>query len=154
EPPEGQEQLIARMEVVGKHAAPALYNAVEHRRIPFRFVWMPLAAIQEGLGGKARAIVFGILAGIALLLALCLLVSYPLKMDANGSFLPLNRRFIYSPVSAHVSRFDVEPGETVRENQSMILMYDLSLDNNLSKLNKEIDAAQQNVANLDQQLTS
>ena len=66
EPTETQEQLIARLEIVGKHAAPALYNAVEHRRIPFRFVWMPLAAIQDGLGGKTRAIVIAILAALVL----------------------------------------------------------------------------------------
>ena len=52
EPQQTPEQLVARLEVVGKHAAPALYNAVEHRRIPMRMVWAPLAKVQEGLGGK------------------------------------------------------------------------------------------------------
>jgi hypothetical protein len=150
EPAEAQEQLIARMDIVGKHAAPALYNAVEHRRIPFRFVWMPFAAIQEGLGGKARAIVAGIAAGVALLLVLCVIVPYPLKMDANGQFLPEIRRYVYSPVSAHVARFAVEPGMTVHENQDMILMRDLSLQKDLIRLNKEIEAAQEswNILNL------
>ena len=51
--------MIARLDVVARHATRALYNAVEHRRIPMRFLWMPLAKVQEGLGGKARAISAG-----------------------------------------------------------------------------------------------
>jgi hypothetical protein len=154
EPSEAQEQLIARMEIVGKHASPALYNAVEHRRIPFRFVWMPLAAIQEGLGGKARAIVIAILAALVLLLFLFVVVPYPLKMDANGQFLPQTRRWVFSPAPAHVVRFEVEPGETVHEYHNLILMYDLTLHKDLVRLNMEIDAAQKKIDGYDSQLPS
>jgi hypothetical protein len=154
EPSEAQEQLIARMEIVGKHAAPALYNAVEHRRIPFRFVWMPLAAIQEGLGGKARAIVIAILAALVLLACVMVIVPYPLKMDATGQFLPQVRRYVYTPATAHVYRFEVEPGESVRENQNLILMRDLSLERDLIRLNKEIEAAQFNISALEAQIPS
>ncbi len=53
EAPVDPEQLMARSEVVARHATGALYNAVEHRRIPLRWIWMPLAKVQEGLGGTA-----------------------------------------------------------------------------------------------------
>jgi hypothetical protein len=154
EPSETQEQLIARLEIVGKHAAPALYNAVEHRRIPFRFVWLPMAAVVEGLGGKARAIVLGILAAMVLLFAFFVIVPYPLKLDANGNFLPKTRRWVYSPVPAHVDHFAVEPNETVRENHNLILMRDLSLERDLIKLRKEIDAAQEAISVLESQFQS
>src|SRR5207245_5051884 len=145
EPSENQEQLLARRERVGKHAAPALYNAVEHRRIPFRFLWMPLAAIQDGLGGKARAIMIAILAGLVALTALFVLVPYPLKMDATGNFLPKTRRYIYSPAGAHVMRFDIEPGESVRENHNLILMFDLGLEEDLIKVDRDIDGDQETI---------
>jgi hypothetical protein len=154
EPSESQDQLIARMEIVGKHAAPALYNSVEHRRIPFRFVWMPLAAIQEGLGGKARAIVIGIIAGLILLTFVMVTVPYPLKMDASGQFLPQQRRFVYAPTAAHINHFEVEPGEMVREHHNLILMRDLGLERDLIRLNKEIEAAQQLISALDAQIPS
>ncbi len=154
EPTESQEQLLARLEVVGKHAAPALYNSVEHRRIPFRFIWKPIAAVQDGLGGKARAIIAGIAAGLALLITLFVVVPYPLKMDATGNFLPETRRWIYSPAQAHVARFEVEPGDIVHEDHNLILMYDLSLHRDLVRLSKEIDAAQQTLYALDQQAVS
>ena len=41
DPAASPEQLVARMEVVGRHSANALYNASEHKRIPMRFIWMP-----------------------------------------------------------------------------------------------------------------
>ena len=56
EPPAAAEQLLARLDVIGQHVTGALYNAAEYRRIPFRFVWKPMANVQEGLGGKARVI--------------------------------------------------------------------------------------------------
>src|SRR5262245_56318879 len=94
EPTVAPEQLLARLEVVARHATPALYNAVSHKRIPMRFLWMPLAKLQEGLGGKAKAI--ATLVGIALLIIIAVLVfvPYPLKMDATGQVLPEHRRWI------------------------------------------------------------
>ena len=44
EPPAEPQQLIARLDVVARHSTPALYNAVEHRRIPGR--WILAAACQ------------------------------------------------------------------------------------------------------------
>ena len=71
EPPLAAEQMVARLEVVGRHAASALYNAVEHRRIPMRFIWMPLAKLQEGLGGTARTIIVCVAVGLLFLLGPC-----------------------------------------------------------------------------------
>ena len=88
DPAQTPEQLVARLEVVGRHATSALYNAAEHRRIPMRFIWQPIAKIQEGLGGKARAIIISIAAGVFLLALALIFVPYPLKMDAKGQLLP------------------------------------------------------------------
>ncbi len=91
EPKIGPQLLVERLEVVAKHAGPALYNAVEHKRIPMRFIWMPLAAVQEGLGGKARTITALVVAGVAALILAMIFVPYPLKMSATGNMLPINR---------------------------------------------------------------
>ncbi len=151
EPAASTDQLIARTEVIGRHAAAALYNAVEHRRIPFRFVWMPLAKIQEGLGGKARAIITGVAAGLLALVALLAIVRYPLKMDATGQFLPEMRRWVYSPSEGHVMRIDVEPGDQVSEDQNLVLMYDTDLNIKLIRLDQEIKSAEEQLKTLDLQ---
>jgi hypothetical protein len=136
EPPESSEQLLARLEVVGRHAAPALYNAVEHRRIPMRFIWGPLAVMQEGLGGKARAILT--ISGLAVvaLLAVMVLVPYPLKMDANGQVLPIKRRFIFTPYPGHIIDFpaEVQPGKPVAEGQEVVVLRSLELGSKIREL--------------------
>src|SRR5262245_305503 len=96
ESPVDEAQTIARLDVVARHATSALYNSVEHRRIPMRFLWMPLAKLQEGLGGKTKAIVLAVVVALSLLGASLYALPYPLKMDATGKVLPVVRRVIFT----------------------------------------------------------
>jgi hypothetical protein len=140
EPGVSTEQLMARLEVVGRHATSALYNAVEHKRIPLRFLWKPIASIQEGLGGKTKAILYSILGVLGVTLALMIFCPYPLKMDAIGQLLPEKRQYVFSPVDATVVRFesDVKPGRFVREGSLLVLMRDLSVKRQIDKLTADI----------------
>ncbi|HMC66646.1 MAG TPA: hypothetical protein VKI65_17055, partial [Gemmataceae bacterium] len=122
EPAAVPEQLMARLEVVGKHATSALYNAVEHRRIPMRWVWMPLAKVQDGLGGKARAITLGVVAALAVLMFLFTvppdilpLPGQTLKMDAKGQLLPQERQWTFSSKEGQIVEIspDIKPGVDV-----------------------------------------
>ena len=61
-----------------------------------------LAKVQDGLGGKARAILAGIGVALVVLTAAMCFVPYPLKMDAKGQLLPQKRALIYTPVPARV----------------------------------------------------
>jgi hypothetical protein len=142
EPATAPEQLVARLEVVGRHATAALYNAAEHRRIPMRIIWVPLARIQEGLGGKARAIltIVGTLL-IALILAM-IFVPYPLRMEANGQLLPTKRAWVFSPDDAQVKEFlpeGLRPGSIVREGQDVVLMYSPKLAQDMAEHLSAID---------------
>jgi hypothetical protein len=134
EPPAQPEQLLARMEVISRHATPALYNSVEHRRIPMRFLWMPLAKIQEGLGGKARAIITLIGIALLVLVAALIFVPYPLKMDSTGYLLPVTRRWMYSPVQGTVIAFHVEPNQEVDPGQVLVTMFDTEMQKQVVEL--------------------
>jgi hypothetical protein len=130
EPATAPEQMVARLEVVGRHATSALYNAAEHRRIPMRFIWGPLARIQEGLGGKARAILFIVGTLLLALVAAMIFVPYPLRMEANGQLLPNKRAWVYSPAEGTVKEFlpeGLRPGTLVKEGQDVVLMYSTPL---------------------------
>jgi len=140
-PPEQVPQLMARLEVVGRHATSALYNAVEHKRIPMRFLWKPLAYLQEGLGGKAKAISALVVAGISLLVAVLIFMPYPLKMDSTGQLLPQVRRVLYPPTTGTIQGFDVDAGEVVGEKRVLGRMYDINLEAKINNLTAEIDAA-------------
>jgi hypothetical protein len=140
EPPPSTEQLMARLDVISRHAAPALYNAVEHRRIPMRMVWAPLAAVQEGLGGKTRAILTLIGLGLVALVAAMILVPYPLKMDANGQLLPKERAWIYPPYPGHVKGFapEIRPSSRVAKGQEVVLLYSTELGEKVRKLEGDL----------------
>jgi hypothetical protein len=155
EPNAAPEQLFARLEVIGRHATPALYNAVEHRRIPFRWVWMPLAKIQEGLGGKAKAITLLICAGVVALVAAMIFIPYPLKMDSTGSLLPVVRRWIYSPVGeAQVKGIEVPDSREVGPGQDLLVMQDYTLGSKVIELNRAIATSADELQNLRMQLNN
>ena len=147
EPSSTTEQLLARLEVIGKHSVSALYNAVEHRRIPMRFIWQPLAKIQDGLGGKAKAIIYSILAGLVVLLAVLIFVPYPLKMSATGQLLPVKRQHVFSPVEGTVVGFaeGLDSGSDIADGQLLIRMLDTSLQIKMVTLMRDIDAAQREI---------
>jgi hypothetical protein len=146
------EQLVARMEVVGRHSANALYNASEHKRIPMRFIWMPIAKVQEGLGGKTRAIIASVTAAVALIAVMLVLVPYPLKMDSKGQLLPKDRVYIYSPVDAKIVEFKVEPNQLVHQDDVIALMFSTELQQKMYDLIGQRDAAQQKAMYLGDQM--
>jgi hypothetical protein len=142
EAPPDPQQLTARLEVVGKHAVSALYNAVEYQRIPMRFIWSPLAKLQEGLGGKARAIWMLIFVALSLVTAILLFVPYPLKMDATGRLEPHVRRIVYAPHVGIVDGFDVWPGDPVKERRVLARMHHYEVRNKIRELEAAMDAAE------------
>jgi len=140
EPAAAPEQLVARLDVVGRHSTAALYNAIEHKRIPMRMLWMPLAKVQEGLGGKARAIITLIGAALVVVVLAMIFIPYPLRMDAKGQLLPRERAFLYSPVPGQVKEIYgfVQTGRMVSKGQELGRMYDVELAKKVNDLQLDI----------------
>ena len=134
------EQLLARLDVVGRHACSALYNAEEYRRIPMRFLWLPLAYLQDGLGGKAKAITCAVIAGLTALVLAMIFVPFPLKMEANGQALPIERHQIYAPIPGKIEEIPVglKSGSKVNKGQTLFYMFDFDLAKQVKELQLEI----------------
>jgi hypothetical protein len=137
------EQLLAKLEVVGKHACPALYNAAEYKRIPMRFIWFPLAKVQDGLGGKAKAITTLVISALVLITLMLIFVPYPLKMDAKGQLLPIKREWLYAPVPGNITdiKTGLQSGTRVYKHQELMWLHDIDLDKQIRSLQLEIDTA-------------
>ncbi len=153
EPQQTPEQLVARLEVVGKHAAPALYNAVEHRRIPMRFLWVPLAKIQEGLGGKAKAIATLVGVGLLALLATMYFVPYQLKMDATGKLLPEERIYLFSKGKGYIEDIAVNSNDRVAPGRYLVKLSDLDLQKQIAELDNDIRASRESRDQVETQLS-
>ena len=150
EPTAAPEQMLARLEVVGRHATSALYNSAEHRRIPMRFIWGPLAHIQDGLGGKARAIITLVGLFLVALIGVMILVPYPLKMDANGLLLPIKRAWVFTSHPGRIEEIkqNLESGKFVFKDQEIMRLYDLELKDKITDLQNKIQNAQNNIKTL------
>jgi hypothetical protein len=140
DPSAAPEQLVARLEVVGRHAVAALYNAAEHRRIPMRFIWAPIAKVQEGLGGKAKAILALIGAALVILIAVLVFVPGELKMEAKGKLQPKKREMLYAKTEGTIISFKagVAPGAYVTKDKDLVEMYDKDLGSKITDLQAEI----------------
>jgi hypothetical protein len=126
-PPEQTEPLVQRLEVIGKHAAPALYNAAELKRVPLKFLWWPLAKLQEGIGGKSK---FYTIAGailLSILIAVMIVVPYPLRMEAKGQLLPVEIAQIYPPKEGIVRDIRVKPGDMIDPKYPAVSLYSSDL---------------------------
>jgi hypothetical protein len=122
-PPEQTDPLVQKLEVIGKHAAPALYNAAELKRVPLKFLWWPLAKVQEGIGGKSR---FYMIAGavlLAILIGLMITVPYTLRMEAKGQLLPVQIAQIYPPREGIVRDIRVKPGDEIDRGYAAVSLF-------------------------------
>ncbi len=134
------EQTTAKLEVIARHATSALYNAAEYRRIPMRFMWLPLAKLQDGLGGKAQAILYLILAAVVIFIGCMIFLPYPLRMEALGKFEPKQYSMVYSPVPGQVKLIAprLKSGVRVTPEDELMLLYDLDLKSQIKNLQLEI----------------
>lgn len=141
EAPANTEQQFARLEVITRHAAPALYNAAEHRRIPLRFLWLPLAKLQDGLGGKTQAIITASAVALVFFVMAMIFVPYPLKMPANGQLLPEERRYTFAPIMGQIRGFPagIAHGKFVRAGDPLIELFDPDLAHKIMEQQAEIE---------------
>ena len=145
-PPEDTGPMIQRLEVVGKHAAPALYNAAELKRIPFKVLWWPVVKLQDGLGGKTKFYTALGAAAVVLLAVAMVLVPYPHKMDAKGVFMPEQVKHVYAPHEGEVIAILVKPGETVEPGKTpLVKLYNAELAKNFADFTRELAGANQTV---------
>ena len=147
-PPEQTEPMVQRLEIVGKHAAPALYNASQMKKVPLRFLWWPIQKVQEGVGGKARFI--GIAATILLAVAIGLLSAPPswppiygaaLRVESKGQLLPAEITKLYAPTDGVVREIKVRPGQYIDPGYSAIYLYSPELEKRYIELSNEMNDA-------------
>lgn len=122
DPPAKTDLLEKKLEIVGSHAAGALYNASEMKQVPLKPLWWPLKRVQQGLGGKARFWLFTGLFLFAALLCALVFIPYDLKVDAGGKLAPLDRLYVYPDAEGQVVEFRVKHDDTILPASPVALM--------------------------------
>ncbi len=151
-PPDNIDPLIQRLEVIGKHAAPALYNAAEMKRVPLKFLWWPLAKLQEGVGGKAKFIGISIVVLLALLIGAMITVPYPLRMEAQGQLLPVEIAQIYPRREGVVRDVRVRPGDKIDPGFEAVTLESRELTQELAEAQAKLNLADGSITASEQAL--
>jgi hypothetical protein len=140
-PPEQIDTLVQRLDIVTKHAAPALYNAAEMRRVPLKFLWWPIAKVQEGIGGKRRFIAAGIAVLLAILVGIMVLVPADLRMEAKGQMQPVEITKIFPPREGQVREIRAKPGEKIDPSYEVASFYSGQFEEEYKKAQAELAEA-------------
>src|SRR5262249_54972213 len=113
-------------------------------------LWLPLAKLQDGLGGKARFILTLVGLAVVALVAAMILVPYPLKMDAKGQLLPIQRAYVYPAMDGQIQEIkaDLKPGTPVRKGQELIRMHNSELAKQVQDLVNEINNETKTIGDL------
>lgn len=141
-PPDDIEPMVQRLDVVAKHAAPALYNAAEMKRVPLKFLWWPLAKVQEGVGGKGRFYAAAGAVALALLTAAMILVPYPLRMDAKGHLQPVQIAKVYAQAEGVVKALQAKPGQKLLPGDPVVELYSEQIKGEYKQLEDKLREAQ------------
>jgi len=151
-PPELVEPLVQRLDVIAKHAAPALYNAAELKRVPLKFLWWPLAKLQEGVGGKAKFIGISVAILVVFLIAAMIFVPYPLRMEAKGQLLPGEIAQIFPPRPGVVREIRAKPGDKLSPKFELIALFDPELGKTYGEAQDKFNLSARSIELLNRQI--
>jgi hypothetical protein len=133
EPMSTVDQIAGRMDVVVKHASAAVYNAVELRRLPFRWLLQPLANVKDSLRGNRLAIAGAILGGLMIVGAALAVIPYPLRMEAKGQLMPKIRQTVYSPIAGQIVRVSIKNRQEVRKGDELFKVRNTDLQDKVNQ---------------------
>lgn len=135
-------EMGARIEVVARHGASSLYNALEYHRIPFLFFWRTLGNSTELFRSHMLPKVIAGAAAITVLVLGLIFVPWPLRLEGKGELVPDIRRQVFAPVAGLVKDVKVEHDDPVDEGSVLVEMYSPDLEQSLIKLTGDLQAAE------------
>jgi multidrug efflux pump subunit AcrA (membrane-fusion protein) len=131
-----------KIEVVARHGAIALYNALEHRRIFLLPVWRVLGdSVSWFTGQRTPKAVIALILIVATTLGL-VFVPWPLRLEGRGELVPENRRTVYAPVSGTVREVRVEHADRVDQGTLIAVMSNPELERELAELEGKLRSSE------------
>lgn len=137
------QDMGGRIEVVARHGAIALYNALEHRRIFLLPVWKTLGdSVSWFTGHRLPKVVTAVILIAAVTVGL-IVIPWPLRLEGRGELVPENRRTVYAPISGTVKEVRVEHGDVVDQGTLLAEMANPELERELTELKGKLRTAEQ-----------
>ncbi|MFO0944453.1 MAG: HlyD family efflux transporter periplasmic adaptor subunit [Planctomycetota bacterium] len=137
------EEMGARVEVVTRHGASALYNALEYHRVFLLPVWRAIGNSTQWLNASSMPkVVVGLVLAIVLV-AFLALFPWDLKLEGRGELVPKTRRTVFAPVTGTVREVKIDHGDPTEENSPLAQMSNPEMERELLRLQGEYTTALQ-----------
>jgi len=133
--------LVQRAEVVGRHSATALANALEHQNLFLMPVWRALGKARWVVRARTLPKTLSIGGGVLLLLLLVSLWPAQFTLESKGSLEPVVRQDVFAGIDGVVQELDCDHGAAVQKGQRLALLRNTDLEVALSDIQGQRMAA-------------
>jgi multidrug efflux pump subunit AcrA (membrane-fusion protein) len=138
EDPAPVEDMAAKVDVVSRHGAIALANALEHEDVFLLGLWKGIGKSTRWMRGRGLPKVVAVLALLAAVGTFLWLFPYPLRLEGRGELVPELRRVVTAPVDGEVKAVKVKHGDLTEETTPVALMASVELEKQQEEIRGEI----------------
>jgi len=144
--------LVQRVEVVCRHSAVALANAMEHQNLFLMPVWRALGKSRVVV--KARTLPKTLTIAGAILALLLGLFIWPadFRLESKGTLEPADRRDVFAGIKGVVTKVCVSHGDMVEKDQVLAVLRDVDLEVEITRVNGQLLATHERITALGMQL--
>ncbi|MFZ5831598.1 MAG: hemolysin D [Planctomycetota bacterium] len=147
--PEG---MLQRVDVVKKHSALALGNAMEHHQLFLMPLWRALG--KSRVVTQARYLPWTVSIGLGLLAVVLVLCLWPADfyLEAKGVLQPVERRNVFAAAEGVVDEILVEHDSAVQQGQKLVQLTDSELEIRRADIQGQAFAASERITSLERTL--
>lgn len=144
--------MIQRVEVVSRHSATALANAMEHQNLFLMPLWRTLGKTRWVL--QARTLPKTLSISAVVLAVILFLVLWPAKfeMEAKGTLEPVDRREVFANIDSRVEALKVNHGDQVQADQLLVHLRSTKLETDTAIVEGDLRSAKERLANIQRSL--
>jgi len=145
-------QMRQRLDCLARHIGPALSNALALDRLPLKWLTRPLANLQAGMQTNSKIRIYAFAIFLLVFSAFLVFFPLPLKPEATGQLVPLERRIVYSSLNGKILQLAVKHGDHVEKGQELLFIEDLDTQLKVDQLSVKISSMTQKLGHLEDQL--
>jgi multidrug efflux pump subunit AcrA (membrane-fusion protein) len=132
-----REGFVQRVEMVARHGASGLANAVEHQSLFLMPVWRAIGKSKILVQARTLPKTVTVTAAIlAVILAMCI-VPYDYNLEGKGALQPAIRRDVFATIGGEVKEIKVHTGDRVRKGDPMVVLENSELRLKLEEYRKQ-----------------
>jgi len=144
--------LVQRVEVVSRHAGPALVNAIEHNSLFLMPVWRTLGKMKWLV--RAQTLPKTVSVTVALIAVILFLALWPaeFRLHSTGSLEPVIRRDVFARSQGVVDQLLTDHGDVVRADEALAELRNTDLQVAMTDVTGQMSATRERILSIQRTL--